>query len=271
MTSLLVVTALLGCVTDDFDDMAASLAVPSPGQAARMALDQYDADDRRRGVTMLANAPFGGTAIYVDMYRDYVEHERDPLVRAAAIKALGRFGEPDDAVLIAPWLSRSATDSTQVRREAAHALQRLHHRQVAPALLRVLGDEGEDGQVRASSAVALGQYPQPRVLSGLMAALQANELAVNRSAAQSLHQLTGQVFGIDRYEWVDWYDATVAARRDPFAARMDYQYPTYQRADRWWDRLAFWERRPRERPDSPAGLREEQRRRTYEDEDASTP
>ena len=94
--------AMLGCVSDDFNNMAEGFVPPSPRDAAIMAVDQYDPDIRRRGVTLLANSPFGGAPDYLSMYRDYVANDRDPLVRASAIKALGRFGNVEDAVLIAP-------------------------------------------------------------------------------------------------------------------------------------------------------------------------
>ncbi len=260
------VALLAGCVAEDFNAISDSFSPPTPGEAARMASNRYDADERREGLTLLANAPFGGTPTYVEYYRMYVVEEHDPLVRAAAIKALGRFGAPEDAIIIIPWLSRVTSESVQVRREAALALQRLHNPTVVPDLLRSLADEGEEGGVRSPVATALGQYPEGRVLSGLMLALQANKLSINLSAAESLHLLTGQSFGIDGYAWVDWYSLQAKGGINPFTGQLAYQYPTYQRQERWWDKLAFWEQRPRERPGVPAGLRESTRRKTWDEE-----
>jgi len=45
-----------------------------------------------------------------------------------------------------------------------------------------------------------------------------------------------------------------------------YEYPTYQHQERWWDHLIFWEHRIIERPDSPAGLKDETTKSTYDDD-----
>ena len=193
---------LTGCVSDDFNNMAQGFSPITPRQAAVMAVDQYNADDRRTGITLIANSPFGGAPEYLKLYRDYVLEDRDPLVRSAAIKALARFGDPEDAIIIAPWLNRKTEESTQVRRSTATALQRLHNPAVVTSLLQSLRDSGEDSQVRASAATALGQYPENRVFVGLIAALQASDLSIDLSASESLHILTGQVFGTD---WDAWF------------------------------------------------------------------
>jgi hypothetical protein len=232
-----------------------------------MAVDQYDADERRTGITLLANSPFGGSPEYLKLYRDYVIEDRDPLVRAASIKALARFGVPDDALLIAPWLNRSVEESAQVRRAAAIAMQRLHNPTVVPTLLRSLRDQDEESQVRASVATALGQYPENQVFTGLIAALQATDFAINLSAAQSLHSLTGQVFGTDWDAWYEWGAIVVETEQNVFASMSVYEYPTYQHEARWWDTLTFWEHRIHERPDAPAGLKEASTRTTYDEED----
>jgi len=257
---------LSSCVSDDFDDMVAGFTPPTPSQSALMAVDQYDPDVRRRGLTLLSNSTFGGSAVYLNMYRDYIAEDRDPLVRAAAIKALARFGESDDAMLILPWLSRKSTMSVQVRRAAANAMQRLHYPPVVPALLRSLSDKDEESQVRAAVATALGQYPENQVFMGLIAALRTTDLSINLFAAQSLHMLTGQTFGTDWDAWFEWGDYVSKTGQDVFEAKSDYQYPTYQHDQRWWDRITFWEYRIHERPDYPAGLKEAATKSTYDDE-----
>lgn len=257
---------LASCVTDDYNNLAQGFSPPTPQQAALMAVDQYDADERRAGITLLANSPFGGAPEYLKLYRDYVVEDRDPLVRAASIKALARFGNPDDALLIVPWLSRSNEESSQVRRASATAMQRLHNPSVVPSLLRSLRDQDEESQVRSSVATALGQYPENQVFTGLIAALQANDLSINLSAAQSLHCLTGQVFGTDWDAWYEWGAMVVETNQNVFASMSVYEYPTYQHEARWWDNLTFWEHRIHERPDAPAGLKEASTRSTYDDE-----
>jgi len=261
---------LASCVSDDFSNVAEGFLPTTPKQAALMAVDQYNADERRTGVTLLANSPFGGAPEYLAMYRNYVLEDRDPLVRAASIKALARFGNPDDAIVISQWLDRRDEQSSQVRRAAASALQRLHNTVVVSTLLRSLRDSDEGGQVRSSVATALGQYAEDQVFMGLVASLQANDLAINLSAAQSLHSLTGQVFGTDWDAWFEWREIVVASGQDIFASMCVYEYPTYQHESRWWDRLTFWERRIHEKPDAPAGLKKASTLSTYDDEEVDS-
>ncbi len=255
---------LNGCVSDDFNNMAEGFTPITPHQAAVMAIDQYNSDERRTGITLLANSTFGGDPDYLAMYRDYVAEDRDPLVRAASIKALARFGNSEDALLIAPWLSRDE-ESAQVRRSAAAALQRLHNPSVVPALLRSLRNQDEESQVRASVATALGQYPENQVFTGLIVSLQANDLSINLSAAQSLHCLTGQVFGTDWDAWYEWGAMIVETDGNIFEGKSVYEYPTYQHVASWWDNIIFWERRIHEKPDVPTGLKEASKRKTYGD------
>tara|TARA_B100000959_G_scaffold278027_1_gene335602 strand:- start:862 stop:1680 length:819 start_codon:yes stop_codon:yes gene_type:complete len=260
---------IAGCVSDDFNNMANGFTPITPTQAAVMALDQHNPDERRRGLTLLANSPFGGAPDYLTLYRDYIEEDRDPLVRATAIKALARFGNSEDALIIMPWLSYATSKSTQVRRASANALQRLHNPSVVLELLRSLRNRDEDSQVRNAAATALGQYPQPQVFKGLIEGLQSNDLSINLASAQSLHVLTGQVFGTDWDAWYEWGELTVDAGQNLFAYQSDYEYPTYQHEARWWDHLIFWEYRINERPDLPAGLKEEKTKSTYDDVDSS--
>tara|TARA_X000000368_G_scaffold368970_1_gene317263 strand:- start:320 stop:778 length:459 start_codon:yes stop_codon:yes gene_type:complete len=146
------------------------------------------------------------------------------------------------------------------------SLQRLHNPEVVASMLRALRDQDEENQVRASVATALGQYPENQVFLGLIAALQANDLAINLSAADSLHILTGQVFGTDWDAWFEWRELVLDNDGDLFANMSTYEYPTYQHEERWYDRLTFWEHRIHEKPSIPSGLREESRRSTYEEE-----
>ena len=199
------------------------------------------------------------------MYRDYVENETNPLVKAVAIRALGRHGTPEDAKLIAARLDE---ESVQVRWEAVKALQRLHQPAVVPSLLDVLRRAGEHSDVRVDAAVALGQYPQDRVFQGLVAALDARELAVNVAAERSLRMLTGQELGSDPRTWLNWYNAHAD---DPFEAGLEYLYPTYRRKESFFEKLAFWSRRNFEQPAPPIGLRPLSERRTYEDEEGEPP
>ena len=255
-----------GCDTtsQDLNSLAKSFAPPTPRQAAEKMLNPHDPDDRREGTLLIANAPFGGSPPYLRTYRDYVEHEQDPLVKAAAVRALAKHGTAEDAPLIARQLTH---ENVQVRWEAAKGLQRIHNPQVVRDLLEVLRDPEERLDVRVAAARALGQYREDRVFQGLVAALDARQLAVNAAAEQSLETLTGQTLGRDPRPWLSWYNS---ATGDRFAAGLEYRYPTYQRRETWLEKLAFWTSRVVEQPAPPVGLRPSSERRTYEDEDEST-
>jgi hypothetical protein len=256
--ALIAATVAGGCDTlgQDMSDMTKSLVPPKPGEAARMMLDPHDPDRRREGTVLIANSPFGGSDVYLRAYRDYIQNETNPLVKAEAIRALGRHGTAEDAPLIAAQLK---DENIQVRWESAKALQRLHNPVVVPDLLRVLRDDQQTADIRMDSARALGQYPEDRVFQGLVGALDARELAVNGAAAQSLALLTGQNFGVEPAHWLRWYSSTA----QPFAGQREYLYPTYQRSESWWEKIAFWQTNVWEQPASPAGLRPVSERSTY--------
>jgi hypothetical protein len=263
---LLISVLLTSCVSDDFNNLGEGFSPLTPHDAAMMASNQYNSNRRREGITLLSNSSFGGAPEYLRLYRDYIENDRDPLVRASAIKALTRFGSVEDAVLIAPWLSMAKTQSVQVRRASARALQRLHNQSVVSMLLRSLRNQDEEHQVRAIVAIALGQYSEKRVYNELIAGLQATDLSINLAAAQSLHVLTGQVFGTEWDAWLFWGDEVENEGGDLFAFQSNYEYPTYKHAASWWDRMMFWEYRIHERPDSPVGLKESTVKSTYDDD-----
>jgi hypothetical protein len=258
---LVVVWGLAGCSTagQDLGELGAALTPVTPSEAARMMWDEYDPDNRRQGITLIANSPFGGADPYVNTYRDRVAHETDPLVKAASITALGRYGGPDDAPPIAACLK---DEQFQVRWEAAKALQRLHNPAVVADLLRILRHLDEQPDIRVAAAIALGQYPQDRVFQGLVEALDARELAINSAAGMSLSTLTGQDFALDSAAWLQWYKEA----EHPFADQQEYLFPTYQREETFLEKLAFWSSKTYEQPAPPAGLRPAARQ-TYQDDE----
>ena len=220
---------------------------PDPAEAARWAADPYDPDKRQKGMLLLANAPWGGESVYLRFYENALADE-DAGVRATACLALGRHGDPDQAPLIAERL----TDSDQiVRREAAHALQRLHNPLVVQPLLRAADQRNEsDSETRAAAVTALGQYPDARVVQILIASLQDQRLLVNQSALASLPVLTGQDFGYDVGAWVQWS----ADSDDLFAGRGSYVYPVYRRNPKLWELFIPWMHPPNETASTPVGL-----------------
>lgn len=223
---------------------------PSPTDAAAWASDQYDADKRARGTALLANAPFGGEAPYLALYRQYVT---DPStnVRAIAARGLGRHGNPEDVLLLTPLLTDK---ETSVRLEAAWALQRVHNPAAVEALVERLDASKEfEPAVRAAAATALGQYATNRSMQGLIQALGDDQLLVTESAYESLRTITGNDdLPDDQRAWVRWSQSTDA----PFANRRDFQYPVFAREKRLIDWVPFMPPVPNEAPGRPAGMPE---------------
>lgn len=225
-----------------------------PAQAAIWASDPYDPDKRFRGLTMLANAPFGGEDVYVKMYRmtlgappaDKVDD--DAGVRGVAARALGFHGEPKDTALIAPLLKEK---DRRVRLEAVRALQRLHNPEVIGELIALTNSQNEqDKDVRAEAADALGQYPEQRVAQALISALDDDEFVVTDRARRSLTTLTGQDLGEDQGPWVAFFKDNPA----PFAGRRAYVYPYFHRDKIWWEYIPLWPPPPNEQPGQPTGV-----------------
>ncbi len=256
---LLALAALGGCDTiqSDFSQFVDSFSQPTPAEAAQWAADPNDRENARRGTVLLANAPWGGALPYLKLYRLYAEEAPDPLVRAAALQALGRHGDASDAVLVAKSLE---SPFRQVRLASAKALQRLHDPVVADSIWPRLIDTSEDPDVRAELAIALGQYQTPAVFQALVAALSQRELAVNIAAVDALRTLTGANLGLDEDAWLRHYASTAT----PFASGRVYLYPTFVRRLDVWDRLIFWMPTVFEDPDVPEGLRVMGPRRTNE-------
>lgn len=250
--SLLLAAAMFwpaaGCTTasQDIDEFISSFVPPSPSQAARDMLNPDDADRRRRGLVLISTSYFGGEEAYVRTYRNYAQSDQDPTVRAAAVEALGRHGEPDDATIIADQLGH---ENVQVRWAAARALQRLHNPAVIGQVGRRLRDEEEHVDVRIAAAIALGQYRSSLAFESLVAALETRHLAVNLMAKRSLQIMTGQDIGMNSDAWIDWERSV----DDPFAQGRAYLYPTYSRDETLLEKFAFWSTPEFEKPAPPRG------------------
>ncbi|MCC6677621.1 MAG: HEAT repeat domain-containing protein [Phycisphaerales bacterium] len=245
-----VCAGLMGC-SDDLPRGATSIlqvfAQPTPAQAAEWAIDKYDADKRYRGTLILANQPFGGEPVYMELYLDNIK-DPDASVRGAATRAIANHGRPDQVPLL---VERLKDEDRLVRQEAARGLQRLHNPVAINPLIAAIDENKEtDVDVRAEAAHALGQYADNKVVQALIAALNDSNLAVNRNTLLSLRTLTGQDFGYDRRAWIDWYDST----KDTFAARGVYTYPAFHRDKNLSEYIPFVPPPPNEPTAVPVGL-----------------
>jgi len=219
----------------------------SPTTAAILATDEYNAENRYRGTTMLAAAPFGGDPIYLELYIDGTD-DSDPGVRATCIRALGRHGDPAHASYLIDALS---DEDRKVRIAAARALQRVHAPEAIPVLINAISEANEtNADVRAGAADALGQYRQPHVVQSLISALRDSRLVVNNRVQHSLKIMTGQDYGLDLGAWQNWYRST----DDLFAAGQVYTYPVFNRKKRIVEYLPFMGAPPNETTSTPVGL-----------------
>lgn len=224
---------------------------PSPAQATAWALDDTNADRRYQGTLLLANAPFAGDDVYLQLFEDNLRDD-DPAVRSAAARGLAHHGGPDQIPVI---LEALGDEDELVRIEAARALQRIHSERAVGALLSRLSSEIEESRdVRAACAHALGQYPQPRVLAALAASLRDQSLAVNMSSLEALRYLTGQDFGLDQRAWFEFLDQT----DDPFAHQITYVYPYFERDRKWIEYVPLVPQAPNEPSAQPVGMPREE-------------
>jgi hypothetical protein len=220
---------------------------PTPTDAAKWAIDPFDADKRYRGTLLLANAPFANDPLYVQLFVDNAK-DKDPGVRAAATRGLGTHGSPEHVPLI---VERLKDEDPTVRTEAARALQRLHNDVAIDPLLAALDKDKEtEPEVRLEAASALGQYAENRVVEQLIQALMDDNLAVNMATQSSLRTLTGQDFGLDNAAWRAWYNST----HEVFAARSVYVYPVFYRPKHWYEHLPLVPGPPNEPEGTPVGL-----------------
>lgn len=260
----LVAPSLVGCTDNDdttlLADLLGAVSPPTPTEAALDLFDAYDADKRRRAVSLISASPFGGEMPYVQAYRlllgqtaqgDTIAPDSDPTVRAAALAALGRHGQVRDALLIVQFLN---DESAYVRWHAAKALQKIHDPAVVVALMDAMADD-EDGDVRQASATALGQYPQSRVFDALIGALSDVNFGVVEAARDSLRQLTGEAFGQDPAVWVSWADDH---RGKLFERQQPYGYEPYRKPPSLLDKARFWTTPAPVEPVSPVGLTQSQ-------------
>lgn len=220
---------------------------PTPEQATAWALDKDNPDRRYQGTLLLANAPFAGEDVYLELFEDNLRDD-DPAVRSAAARGLAHHGRPEHVPLLVGALQ---DEEVLVRTEAARALQRIHSPQAVRPLIERLNEEIEESrEVRAACAHALGQYPEPRVLAALAASLRDSSLAVNHSALEALRFLTGQDFGLDQRAWLVYLDEA----GDPFAGKLAYEYPRFERDRRWIEYVPLVPQAPNEPAAQPAGM-----------------
>jgi HEAT repeat protein len=198
----------------DFDElvprlMNASKRGATPAQAAANMFSVTSPDERRDAIAYLERKDYGHEAAYMRAY-EILTTDPHPMVRAQAIRALGSSKNP----AIIRYLIDGKTGKTglkdpvaEVRRDAAQAMLEVITDEAIRPLVEAL-EKDPDEQVRVACARALRHAHQPVAIRGLIRALDDRNAAVVYWAHESLMISTGNKFGMDRSEWLTWFEQT---------------------------------------------------------------
>lgn len=219
---------------------------PTPLQAAHMANDMWDPDTRRLGLAWLSTADFASDEVYQRLFKLYLNDPSDE-VRAIAVSALGKTGQPKDIHYIIIRLEKD--HSPLVRWQAAVAMQKQYNTDAINPLINAFRKE-TDLRTRVACVNALGMYDDPRALRTLIEALDAGDYAIVAQAIAGLEKLTGQNFGDDGSAWLSWAQKT--PQHQWFARQDVYFYPQFAPLY-WFDYVTFWNL-PKIRFNMPAGF-----------------
>lgn len=212
LPSLLAVAVILstgaGCGTtaklkDDFGDFAGKVWDVATNNTASVQAqkmeDPYFPDERRQGIAKLSNREYGRGAPYTDRYQQVAQTDKDPLVRAAAVRALNRARDQSATPLFIQALS--ATEP-QLRLEGAKALANLPDPAAVGPLLRLAGDRDQHKDIRIAATDALRHYRRNDVARALVGLLNDRDFGVAWHARQSLCNLTGRDMHYDEAAWL---------------------------------------------------------------------
>jgi hypothetical protein len=181
------------------NSMVQKLSGPSASQLGAWAFDPNDPDRRRQGIVGLSSRDWGLREPYLKGYAALLKTDKDPLVRAAAVRALGLAQDPN----YAPDVTRALLDTdVTVRQDAAIAVDKVYDESSAMALRnRVLNDADQD--VRANSCRALRHHRNMAVVRTLVDCLSDKAFSVRYQAHASLVEIVGKDLGYDGQDWAD--------------------------------------------------------------------
>jgi hypothetical protein len=171
--------------------------------AAKKMEDTYFPDERREGIIRLADRPYGRKEPYTTRYQQIAQFDSDWLVRATAIRMLNRSR---DASATPIFIKALEDPSPVVRVEAAKALKNMPSPDAVQPLLRLVGDNNQDRDVRIWAAAALGNYRTQEVARGLTSQLGSREFSIAWESRRSLIAITGTDLRYDREAWIEYLD-----------------------------------------------------------------
>jgi len=208
------------------------IAGPTPQQQVAMAFDPDNADNRREGIIRLSRKDWGLQEPYLKGYAGLLVADDHPLVRCAAVRALGKAGDPKYFKEIVEAMS---DESPAVRWDATVAVDH-----ILPAVRSADGDpdlafrplqnhatKDPSVDVRTAAAKALRHFREKESVRALVECLDAAEMGLRYQAHLSLVELTGQDHGYDATAW-----------HPLLKGELEFA-PSAEPKRRWWD----WTRR----------------------------
>jgi hypothetical protein len=167
-------------------------------------LESNDANRRRAAVLDYAESIGARDAGIRKAYRVMAQFDNDPLVRAAAVRAINitRDTDPDAGAVILKAL-KDGHDA--VRLEAVKAIANLPQQGVAPQLIATLTDDKQPLDLRIACADALRHYRSPETARALIKQLgQTANFALSWQSRRSLYLMTGKDLRYSEAAWLDY-------------------------------------------------------------------
>jgi hypothetical protein len=172
----------------------------APEEIAAKAFDESDPDMRRTAIEQLSNKRWALRDPYLKRFAmlSQEKHEKDPSVRAVAVRTLGRARNSK----YKPQILLALADSAPVVRwDAAVVMQRWPDDE-AVLRLQQLAIQDESVDVRAAAVTALQHYRTDSVYRTMLRALDDDEFTVRQAAHDALVAQTGMDKGYDPLNWV---------------------------------------------------------------------
>lgn len=183
----------------------------TPARAARMLTDSTSADTRRAGIIRLLEFKYTKRRPYTTAYEIMAQEDKDPTVRAAALRACNQARDRAATPIFIKALSdrrgaspQDPTGSELVRLEAAKGLANLPDPNAAGPLLKVVNDATESRDVRIAATDALKYYKTIEVARALSALLNDRDFSIAWQARRSLVYMTGRDFRYDAAAWLGY-------------------------------------------------------------------
>ncbi len=173
----------------------------SPEEKAALVFNTSDPDVRRAGVEMLSRKKWALRDPYLKQFARMTRPsiEKDPSVRAVAVRALGKA---HNRKYMPEILDALSDPSSVVRWDAAVVTQSMPDKKAISKLQNLaISDESID--VRSSAVIALQHYRSDSVYRTLLRCLGDNAFSVRNAAHGSLVYLTGRDNGYDPESWTN--------------------------------------------------------------------